>query len=183
MPREEFQTQQSGEYSVDDVWTKATDKQGHSAYLRVPIPKHWAGEVSAIIESNRFGYRNQQDFVRDAVYHRLHWAAQIIRDDRFLATLGHDRLTARVDFYMYESQQHAEFMDRLDEAQRVAQVTVDHQEFAKILDLLRDEAESLLREPYRSKALDRLNEMWDDVMLAQRQAERRAGDVVIPFQA
>ena len=151
--RDEFKSHDPTEYNIDDIWRGSADKQGHSAYVRVPVPKHWAGQMNAITQSDLFEYKSQQDFVRDAIYHRLHWAGDVMRDQKFLARLGVDKLQARLEHYMIETEGFKQFTGRLDEASMMAQNTGDSREFATILDLMRDEAAETLREPFRSEAM------------------------------
>ena len=177
MAREDFKSHDPTEYSIDDIWRGSADKQGHSAYVRVPFPKHWAGQMNAITQSDLFDYKSQQDFVRDAVYHRLHWAGEIMRDRKFIARLGVDKLAARLEHYMLETEGVTEFKIRLDEAATMAQTSGDAREFATIIDLMRDEASQTLREPFRSEALMKLDQMYDLFLVHAKAVDRRNGNV------
>ena len=164
MARDDFKTQDPSEYNIDDVWRGSADKQGHSAYIRVPVPKHWSGQINAMVQSGHFDYKSQQDFARDAIYHRLHWAGQILKDDKFLARLGVDKLQAHLEHYMVETEGFREFTARLDEASMMARMAGDSQEFATVIDMMRDEADVTLREPFRTEAMSKLQTMYESFL-------------------
>lgn len=63
----------SGDYSVDELYVKGTDKQGHSEQPKVRMAPHLWAEVCALVASGKIGYKTPHDLVRDAVYHRLHY--------------------------------------------------------------------------------------------------------------
>lgn len=183
MAREEFKSHDPTEYNIDDIWRGSADKKGHSAYIRTPVPKHWAGQMNAIVQSDLFDYKSQQDFVRDAVYHRLHWAGEVMRDRKFIARLGVDKLQARLEHYMIETEGFAEFKTRLDEAAMMATSTGDSREFATIIDLMRDEAAETLREPFRSEAMSKLDAMYQTFLMNAKAAESRGNDNVHRLEA
>lgn len=178
--RDDFKTQDPSEYSIDDVWRGSADKQGHSAYVRVPVPKHWSGQMIAIVQSGDFDYKSQQDFVRDAIYHRLHWAGSVMRDGKFLARLGVDKLQAHLEHYMVEAEGFKEFTTRLDEAAAMAQNAGDSREFATLIDVMRDEADATLREPFRTEAMAKLQAMYE--LFLARASVAKAGDDIRNIQ-
>jgi len=174
--RENFKTHDPSEYKIDDVWRGSSDKQGHSSYIRTPVPKHWSGQINAIVQSGRFDYKSQQDFIRDAVYHRLHWAGKVIKDDKFLARLSVDKLQAHLEHYTVEMEGYREFETKLDEAAAMAQHAGDSREFASLIDILKDEADTTLREPFRSEAMAKLQAMYT-LFLAHAQVAKTRSDV------
>ncbi len=76
-----WQTSQPQGYNPNAYYTKASDTKGHSAKITVKVPVNVAGEISAAVQSGKIdGYKTVQDFVRDAVIHRLHFIEPILED-------------------------------------------------------------------------------------------------------
>ena len=68
-------------YNPNAYYTQASDKKGHSAKMGVKIPVTIAGEVGVVVSSDKIPeYRTVQDFIRDAIIHRLHDIQQILDD-------------------------------------------------------------------------------------------------------
>lgn len=65
-------------YDSDIIYSDgAKDHQGHSTNIRCHIPDHWVSIIAAIVNSDQWPeYRTPQDFYRDAIFHRWHWAAR-----------------------------------------------------------------------------------------------------------
>ena len=173
MARDQFQTNDPSEYDVDEIWKGSSDKQGHSAHIRVPVPKHWSGQIQSIIHNDKFDYKSPQEFARDAIYHRLRWASEKLKDEKFQARLGVDKLQAHVEHYVVEAEGYREFTARLDEAAALAQSAGDSKEFAALIDLMRDEADVTLREPFRTEAVERLESMYTLFLAHAQVAETR----------
>lgn len=77
MAREDF-TAESSDYDINQVYTgSASDDNGHSVNLRCNIPTHWAASITELVNSVDWPEINStQAFVRDAIYHRMHWASE-----------------------------------------------------------------------------------------------------------
>lgn len=136
MPREDWSTDDPG-YSPSKFYMRGSDKQGHSANLRVHVPTYVAGRVQHIFDTHQFPYKTLQDFYRDAIYHRLY-------------ALEHD-------LFPFEQQDGLALAALRDEAQSVierittAKSTVDSLE-ATVLQLVKlgeeDEARSMVARAY-----------------------------------
>lgn len=62
------------DYSPDKFYTHATDKKGHCVSIRTAVPPNLSSEIDTLIASRKYpDYKTPQDFVRDAVFHRLQW--------------------------------------------------------------------------------------------------------------
>jgi hypothetical protein len=87
-------------YSPDDIVTSSQDDHGHSAHLRVHVPKYWASMLEFLTHSPWWPeYRSSQDVLRDAIYHRLHWVDQQHGREQFphvQEALARERLLARL---------------------------------------------------------------------------------------
>lgn len=61
-------------YSPDTIYTRASDPQGHSKLIHVPISTHLHGEIKALVEGKYFPeLRTYGDVVRDALVHRVRY--------------------------------------------------------------------------------------------------------------
>ncbi len=58
-------------YNVDEFYTRASDKRGHSAQLNLRIPPDMMAMVEEIFQSKKFPYRTYGDVMRDALVHRI----------------------------------------------------------------------------------------------------------------
>lgn len=65
-------------YDPGEVYTgPSKDAQGHSSNIRCHIPDPWVAAVAELVASTDWPeYRTSQDFYRDAIYHRMRWAAR-----------------------------------------------------------------------------------------------------------
>lgn len=65
-------------YDPNEVYIGGSkDSDGHSTNIRAKIPDTWMGAVGEIVASPDWPeYRTVQDFYRDAIYHRMRWAAR-----------------------------------------------------------------------------------------------------------
>lgn len=67
---DEWLGEASTSYDPDEFYVTSIDKRGHGEKFYIKVPQHIPGEISAIVA--RLGcYRTNQDFVRDAIVHRL----------------------------------------------------------------------------------------------------------------
>ena len=103
-------------YSPDANYTQASDKQGHSAKLTVKLPVNVAGEVAAAVQSGKISdYKTAQDFIRDAVIHRLHYHAPTLDDQDIerkisMWTIHNDAMRAK-----QQREEYAEMMGSIEE--------------------------------------------------------------------
>lgn len=64
-------------YDPNQVYSAgAKDGQGHSTNIRAHIPDSWIGAIQELVASPDWPeYKTFQHFYRDAIYHRMRWAA------------------------------------------------------------------------------------------------------------
>lgn len=62
-----------GDYSLDEVFMRGSDKQGHSERPRVSLPPHLWAEACTIVATGRTPYNTAVDMIRDGLYHRMHY--------------------------------------------------------------------------------------------------------------
>lgn len=143
---------QADDYSIAEFYCKATDGRGHSDNLRVRVKPEMAGEVAALVSSGRIpDYTTPQDFIRDAMVHRLRWLSENV-DDRDLSARLADKVRTLV--MKERADQHLAFHASFDEfVQSLIDVCEedlkkgDHHHASQFLDYA-DEYAAGNREPY-----------------------------------
>ena len=81
----ETDDEEGASYSPKRFYTASDDKQGHSAQIRLYIPKGLAGQIARIINSHEIPeYRSIQDFYRDALTHRAYTVGGWLDDDELV---------------------------------------------------------------------------------------------------
>lgn len=149
------------EYSPEVIHVRASDQDGHSWKGRIQLPKGWPGWIEAIIEDPRFPeYRTTADFIRDAVFHRLHyWADNPDRPvtgdlpNRLSLERMKNRLASSRDF----SHEVASFKGELDETCSALHRARDYTGLLRLVNECEDEVRANFSEPYLSDVLDRIS--------------------------
>ena len=148
------------EYRPERIHVRASDDKGHSTKGRMLMPKHWAGWIESIVEHPDFPeYRSAADFVRDAIFHRLHyWASHPTRDtDPMLQNrLSLERMKNRLAEQQLHSAEVASFRSQLDDACSELTRARDYKGLRQILADLEEEARLNFDEPYLTDMLDRI---------------------------
>ena len=145
-------------YNPLAFYTQASDKQGHSAKITVKLPVNVAGEVASAVQSGKIpDYKTTQDFLRDAVIHRLH-AIQSQLDDPDLErkitmwTIANEALRKR-----QEREQYSEMIVAIEEEVTHLQTTGQTKKLRLYLNDLLDKAEIAIPEQFRVEYVANLN--------------------------
>ncbi len=132
-------------------YTQASDKKGHTAKITVQFPVNVAGEIASAIQSGKIPeYKTAQDFVRDAVIHRLHHIQNLIDDPDLerkitMWTIHNEALRAR--------QQREEYVDMmLAVEEHVAHLTSTRQDkrLREFLNDLLEKADIAIPDEFRA---------------------------------
>ena len=71
-PEDLWQTDDS--YDPNEFYTASADRRGHSDTFYVKVPPYVASALSQFIQSGKVPqYKTVQDFIRDAIVHRIHY--------------------------------------------------------------------------------------------------------------
>lgn len=145
-------------YSKSMFYTQASDKKGHSAKITVKFPVNVAGELASAVQSGKIpDYKTAQDFVRDAVIHRLHDIQGLIDDPDLerkitMWTIHNEALRAR--------QQREEYIDMMaaieEHIAHLVGTRQDKKLRAYIHDLL-DKSDTAIPEEFRAGYVSDLN--------------------------
>ncbi len=145
----------SDDYDIAEFYPKATDGRGHSDNLRVRVKPDLAGEVAALVATGNIPeYTTSQDFIRDAMVHRLRWLAEHADDPALSARLADavrrtviEETTSR---YITLIDSFEEFLERAHSVCDRALRWNDHEGLAGFLADVREYAENT-RDPYSSR--------------------------------
>ena len=144
---------------------KSTDKHGHSTNIRAHIPNPWVAAIAEFIASSDWPeYTTIQHFYRDAIYHRMRWAAK--------QTNRLDSPRVRALIAIAEGEAGIENAELLREASKMYV-----ERARKVLTALAgDNNETAVRETLKSmeSGLDHIQEPWKtDLQREINNAERR----------
>lgn len=153
----------SDKYDPDTVFLRATDQKGHSVNVQCPVSTNIYGQVQAIVTHPHTKYRSVQDFIRDAVAHRLRYWVDVEKSGRI------EHLPGAAE--AYETERMRSLLDQIRTRGESAGQLVRDTEHA-VQSLLRagkwmDAAELLDR-------LDVLLESWTDLAEYERIVEQIA---------
>lgn len=116
------------EYDRRNYYIHSTNKHNHSTSIRpqsrddaraqgmpesTTLPVEFVSQIHALVADPRTAYRTIQDFIRDAVYHRLHdlddigvddfynrfFAIEMVRQELAALLREDEALTAQIDFF------------------------------------------------------------------------------------
>lgn len=131
--------------------THSTDSRGHSHTLKLAVPQGWLAKIALVVNSEHLPmYRSNSDFVRDAIWHRMHDFDDVLPTDPYV-----DELMAAETTHL-ASVRRREKIDRNN--QMVAQLRSDiaetraYEGFAEYLEEMRERAERF-SEPWRGQML------------------------------
>lgn len=163
MSRDRFEQSAGGEYDPNEIITSSQDDHGHSTNFRTHVPKPWYAQMMMYINSDDWPeYRQVQDIVRDALYHRLHWMSEQKNREQFpgirqaILRARHQR---RLRANMENTIAWAEFSTEID---RVLAEKIAAQQWEGALEWCAEFKGELddVEEPFRSKMLRQITS-WE----------------------
>ena len=145
----------------------AKDSDGHSTNIRAHIPDPWMGAISQLVASNDWPeYKTPQDVYRDAIYHRMRWAARQpdrSSSPRIRTLMAQASAEAALQYRMSMQNSHRQIMELM---QQTFGQAIAHNDFMGARETIK-ELEGLLSkmdEPWRSE-LGRELETWERRMV------------------
>ena len=148
-------TESSG-YDPEDFYTGASDGRGHSANMQCPIPVTVAAELEQMIAAKEFpAYRTRQDFIRDAIVHRINQLAdhRMASPTRSMAlkSLGAMLVAmARTEQAVQEVETARYLLDSARQALHQVSQAGDNVHFYDLLDMYEEQATNMT-EPWRGQ--------------------------------
>lgn len=138
-------------YSDRNFYTHSSDKQGHSVSVKMQIPKNVAGQLSRVIGSGAIPeYRSNQDFYRDAIFHRAHQVGRWIDDGELVREVTMMILKAEEDQI---AQQKKDAHDLIEVTQQNLEEALSRGDIARVRAHIKDRMEksSSVPEAYREE--------------------------------
>lgn len=163
MAREDFEQDR---YDPNRIYVGgAKDRDGHSTNLRCHVPDPWAAAINELTNSGQWPeYTTVQGFMRDALYHRLRWAAAqkdrahstASKNFHLLLAMGH-----QLDEKILMRESFVELREKIEKVCRDGLNDGDFDGTRATLERFRSQIEeSEFPETYRRKLFDDL-EWWE----------------------
>ena len=161
MARQDFDD--SG-YSPEEIYQEGTqDEHGHSANFRCKVPTTWGSIIDEFVDSKDFPeIRKRNDFVRDAIYHRIRFWNAAAKERRMAdpvvrELIAQEHIAGRLTSETNRRMRRIEFMDQMRETLQAA-IVADKSLVLEMVDDFVVQANDF-NEPYRGQLLDEL-ETW-----------------------
>lgn len=145
-------------YNPNGFYTQASDKKGHSAKFTVKVPVNVAGEIANVYQSGKIPeIRNVQDFIRDAIIHRLHQLQSTLDDPDLerkigMWTIANEALRAR-----HAREEYAEMVVAIDEQVQHLTVTRQTDKLRAYLTDLIDKTDIAIPVEFRQEFTERIS--------------------------
>lgn len=101
-------------YSEEKFYIGATDSHGHSAKLQVKLKESEAAMIAPWITHPVTPYRSMQDFIRDAVHHRLHALHVLVDGGKLTDGLQEALILGALNTYRVQREARDEMMKTLN---------------------------------------------------------------------
>ncbi len=111
------------DYDPDKIYTASKDQQGHSHTLRINIPDYLVARLAELVQSKAIpAYRTKEDFVRDAIVHRLAWIQDQLEHGRLAERFEQTRqllmATEEAEAYLAINAQYESALETIDKVGR-----------------------------------------------------------------
>lgn len=148
-----FSTENNG-YSVDAFYTRSTDGNGVSETKYVKMPPSLLAGIGDLVASKVIAdYRTEADFIRDAVYHRLHHVAMMKQDGKLVRLVNRQIMLARAANNLHEMAELENLLEQHGAAMEQAHSTGDMDFLREIIAGAEDDL-NYLRPAHRSRLED-----------------------------
>lgn len=165
--------EQDGFYDPDKVYAYGEDKKGHSATVRLNIPKTVAGKIGAIVRGGQAPqFSSETGFYRNAIYHAAYTLAKQIEDGELEDTIS---IAAMISEEMRIKHEREESLAFVEAVRANAEMMIDAGDWVRLKAYLSDRTDMAqqLPETMRDEFLDMLNEYKADAKRGELSNERR----------
>lgn len=143
-------------YDPRKFYVAASDKKGHSAKYQVPVPTTVAGEISKLVQSGFVEeYGSAQDFIRDAIIHRLQFISELVADGELQRRITLSMLHANALLVKQQREQFKDLMRQVGENCNYYLTAGRVEELREYVSELLDQAE-VVPEAHRSEYIGEL---------------------------
>lgn len=140
-------------YSRDNFYTRSVDSKGHKETFHVPTPPAIFGQVGELVAQRMIpAYRSPQDFVRDAIVHRLRDIAEMTANGTLNRVLSLEIIACQQEQMMVEMQEFARVLDLSEKVMEQAAKSEDVGMLEQAISYGKNQAEEI-REPYKGRLL------------------------------
>lgn len=139
-----FQLDPGEGYSETKFYTKSTDGKGNSETKYMKLSPTILAIVGQMIARHKFpAYKTEADFIRDAVYHRLHRLAELEANGEFADMVNRSIHAAAVHAHQQDMAECSNLIQSHSDAMRYCADNKDWIGMAKALEMARDQLDDL----------------------------------------
>ncbi|MFQ5524241.1 MAG: hypothetical protein ACE5F5_11820 [Acidimicrobiia bacterium] len=114
------------EYDAGAFYIRSTNKHNHSSTMRLgglseqigadvlKLPPELLAQMNDLVSNPTLPYRNLQDLLRDAIYHRVYQLSERLMDHDFINVFTMELLKQRIAQQKFEDQERQATIDFLD---------------------------------------------------------------------
>jgi len=147
-------------YDVGRLYTQSADAKGHSDLLHVRVKPWISSKIAELIAARQLDYKTVQEFVRDAIVHRLHYWYEEKGLDDINSILRH---IFTMQDYLEEEQRRAEHEQIINEMTSVINnhlASGGRNEAKRIVADMRANASGIPNEYWRNRYLKVIDERF-----------------------
>lgn len=106
------------DYDPNKFYLSSRDKDKESMTITANVSRSLLGELDAIIHTRKVPYRTKQDFIRDALYHRMHFINEYMNggNPQMERVLSAVLAKADAERRIWEMEQYEEALARIEES-------------------------------------------------------------------
>lgn len=140
-------------YSRANFYTRSVDSRGHKETFHVPSPPAIFGQVGELVASRMIpAYRSPQDFVRDAIVHRLRDVAEMTASGQLARVISLEVIRCQQEQMLVEMEEFEKVLVTSEQVMEQAAKLEDVGMLDQAITYSKEQAESI-RDPYRSRLL------------------------------
>ena len=145
-------TDNATDYSADNIYVRATNQYNHHSKLTVAVPPELAAVVEDIVAHQP--YKSAKDFIRDAIYHRIHYWNTVGKANEIAARwMQMERAAVFVESIRAENEAMRELLRDLKDQMEDLRGMGDSETLARLVNETEDLIERV-REPWREKLME-----------------------------
>ena len=144
------------DYSPDKLYVRATNQFNHHSKVTVAIPPELAAVIEDIVSHQP--YKSAKDFIRDAIYHRIHYWETAGKANEIAARwMQVERAAVYVESIRAENESMRELIRDLRDQMTDLKGLRDYETLSTLVNEVEDLVERV-REPWRDKLTALVNE-------------------------
>lgn len=155
-------------YRRDNFYTRSVDSKGHKETFHVPAPPAIFGQVGEMVAQRLIpAYRSPQDFVRDAIVHRLRDIAEMTENGTLNRVISLEIIRCQQEQMMIEMQEFQKVLDISEQVMEQAAKSEDVGMLEQAIAYGKEQAEEI-REPYKGRLLKGIEKQTETLKRLQK---------------